>query len=186
MFKKSLIAAGLIATAAFLTACGSSAPKQEETAAEAAAPAEAAAVQEETTAEAQKVITDKAASSKTTDTTNTAESETTTAQEAETTTKAPETETTTAAAAQAQTEAFAVAQSDDEGGEGELEDFSAYYGTVSADGDGLTLRESADSGSDGLTLIPDGTQIAIEEVKDGWGLVNYEGMTGWVSLDYVK
>ncbi len=187
MFKKSLIAAGLILTVALLTACGSSAPKQEET----TTPAETTQVetaQVETTTEAEKVITDKNTSPKKTDST---EKETTTKkEEKETTTKAPETEkeTTTQAAqeAQAPTEAFAVAQYEDEGGAVEMEAYSAYYGVVSADGDGLTLRENPDSGSGGLTLIPDGTEIAIEEVEDGWGLVSYDGMTGWVALEYVE
>lgn len=186
MLKKSLIAAGLIVTVALFTACGSSAPKQEETTAETTTQAETTVVQEETTTEAEKVITDKNASSKKTDTT---EKETTTKKaETETTTKAPEPETTTKAAqdAQAATEAFAVAQYEDEGGAVEMEAFSAYYGVVAADGDGLTLREDPDSASGGLTLIPDGTEIAIEEVEDGWGLVNFDGMTGWVSLEFVE
>lgn len=180
MLRKSLIAAGLIVTMALLTACGSSAPKQEETTAATAAPAETVVAQEEATTVPDKVITDKNVSTKKTDT---AESETTTKQE-ETETTAKETETQ--AEAETTTKAFAVAQSEDEGEAGEMEAFSAYYGVVSADGDGLTLREDADSNSGGLTLIPDGTEIAIEEVKDGWGRVNYDGMTGWVSLDYIE
>ena len=162
---------------ALLTACGSSAPKQEETTPETTTQAETTVAQPETTTEAEKVITDKSASSKTTD-----------SAEKETTTKAEEKETTTKAAQQAQapTEAYAVAQYEDEGGEVEMEAYSAYYGVISADGDGLTLREDPDSGSEGLALIPDGTEVAIEEVDDGWGLVNYDGMTGWISLEYVE
>jgi len=186
MFKKSLVAAGLIAVIALLTACGSSAPKTaEQTAQDTAAQTETVVAKEQPTAE-EKVITDKNVTPKQTEA---AETETTTkaaevTEENETTTAAAEEETTTQEA-QGPTEAYAVPQSDDEGEQGEMADLSAFFGTVSAEG-GLTLRDGPGSDNDDLTIIPDGTQIAIEEVQDGWGRVEYDGMSGWVSLDYVE
>ncbi|MBQ9030651.1 MAG: SH3 domain-containing protein [Parasporobacterium sp.] len=59
-------------------------------------------------------------------------------------------------------------------------------GVVSADGDGLLLREGPDSSYDYLTIVPDGTELTIQEEQDGWGYVSFDGLEGWVSLDYVE
>jgi len=190
MLKKSLMAAGALLTilsVVGLTACGSGG-KQEETTPE----VQTVVAQDQTTAADEKVITDKNNTSKNTGST---EKETTTkAPEKETTTKAPEKETTTKAketeapaepaAAQQGGDDTAVDYSDD--GYQEEEAYNGYSGVVSADGDGLTLRSGPDSDNDFLAVIPDGTQLDILDVQDGWGYVSFDGYEGWVSLDYVE
>ena len=173
MLKKSLLAAALIATLVCLTACGSGNKKAEtETTSEVPT---AVAQDQTTTAEEKATTTTKAAEKETT---------TTKAADKETTTKAPK-ETTTKE--EATTEAFAVPQAGDYQGGNDYEEEAGggYYGVVEAGGDGLMLRNGPDSDYEFLSVVPDGTEIEILDVEDGWGYVSYDGVEGWVSLDYV-
>lgn len=51
----------------------------------------------------------------------------------------------------------------------------------------LNLRESPSTSSSRLTLIPNDTILFISEFNDAgtWGKTEYNGYTGWVSMDYV-
>jgi SH3-like domain-containing protein len=55
---------------------------------------------------------------------------------------------------------------------------------VVADG-GLKLRETPDSKGKIIILIPNGTQLTAEEVRDDWYKVVYMDKTGWVSKNYI-
>jgi hypothetical protein len=54
---------------------------------------------------------------------------------------------------------------------------------VNADG-GLSLRESKDSVSKRLALIPNGTKLLVTQELEGWYKVSYESKEGWVSKEY--
>ncbi len=54
---------------------------------------------------------------------------------------------------------------------------------VNADG-GLSLRESRDSGSKRLTLIPNGTRLTVTQELDGWYKVSYDNKEGWISKQF--
>ena len=207
MLKKTLFAAAAILAAISLAACGGSsktADTQAEQAAQAAAePAgeeaaelatlaladagaatEAPAEGETTTEESDKKIT-----SVMTDTNKEKETTTPAAEEAvkeeETTTPA---DTAALAPAPAVNTAVTPAQADDTAAEEEqeeAEETAERTGTVSADGDGLSLRDGPSSDNEFLDLIPDGTELVIEDEQDGWGYVEYGGTYGWVSLDYI-
>lgn len=60
-----------------------------------------------------------------------------------------------------------------------------FHGTVRADG-GLRLRKGPGESYDKLLTIPDGTQIACQEQKDGWIKTSYGDQTGYVSQEYVR
>ena len=60
-----------------------------------------------------------------------------------------------------------------------------FYGTVRADG-GLRLRKGPGENHEKLLTIPDGTQLACLEQKDGWIKTSYENQTGYVSQEYVR
>ncbi len=49
----------------------------------------------------------------------------------------------------------------------------------------LVLREKPSTDSLKLTSIPKGTIIYISEVKDGWGKTRYNGLDGWVAMNYL-
>ena len=53
--------------------------------------------------------------------------------------------------------------------------------TVCAQG-GLRMRKKPKGRY--MQMIPDGTQLAVLEEKDGWLRVEYRGFTGWVSGEY--
>lgn len=55
---------------------------------------------------------------------------------------------------------------------------------VTADG-GLKLRETPDAKGKIIILIPNGTQLTAEEVRDDWYKVVYMDKTGWVSKSYI-
>ncbi len=61
---------------------------------------------------------------------------------------------------------------------------SGYY-KVSANGSNLNMRSNPDSSSSIVGKIPDGTRIYVSTVNGGWGKVTYNGVTGWVALDWV-
>ena len=64
--------------------------------------------------------------------------------------------------------------------DGQTED-SAEIVTVCAQG-GLRMRKKP--GGRYMQMIPDGTQLAVLEEKDGWLRVEYRGYIGWVSGAY--
>ena len=53
--------------------------------------------------------------------------------------------------------------------------------TVCAQG-GLRMRKKPKGRY--MQMIPDGTQFAVLEEKDGWLRVEYRGHTGWISVEY--
>lgn len=50
----------------------------------------------------------------------------------------------------------------------------------------LNLRAEPSASSNYLASIPDGTQLEITKIQNGWGYTSYSGIKGWVSLDYVE
>lgn len=56
-------------------------------------------------------------------------------------------------------------------------------GTVEADA--LRLRSGASLESSVLTLIPDGAQLTLDGLEGDWYKTSYNGVTGYVSKDYV-
>lgn len=48
----------------------------------------------------------------------------------------------------------------------------------------LSLRSSASTESERLALIPDGAVVTVTETSSGWGKTVYNGLEGWISLDY--
>lgn len=64
-------------------------------------------------------------------------------------------------------------------------DYLLFHGTVRADG-GLRLRKGPGENYEKLLTIPDGTQIACMEQKDGWVKTSYDNETGYVSQTYVQ
>lgn len=49
----------------------------------------------------------------------------------------------------------------------------------------LNLRAQASTASAVLTQIPNGTSVTVFETANGWAKVTYNGLTGYVSLDYL-
>ena len=60
----------------------------------------------------------------------------------------------------------------------------SYKAYVTAD-PSLNMRKGAGVEYDKIATIPYGTTINVTGEYDGWARVNYNGMTGWVSLDYI-
>lgn len=54
---------------------------------------------------------------------------------------------------------------------------------IVADG-GLFMRENADSKSQIISIIPNGTKLTAEETLGEWYKVNYQGKTGWINKSY--
>lgn len=50
----------------------------------------------------------------------------------------------------------------------------------------IRLRREANTSSDVLELIGEGTELEILDEEDGWYKVEYEGLTGYVSSDYIS
>jgi len=48
----------------------------------------------------------------------------------------------------------------------------------------LSLRSGPGTSYDRLAYIPDGTLLTVTETSSGWGKTVYNGINGWVSLDY--
>lgn len=48
----------------------------------------------------------------------------------------------------------------------------------------LRIRDGAGTNYDSLGLIPNGTTVSVTKIKDNWGLITWEGITGWICLDY--
>ncbi len=58
------------------------------------------------------------------------------------------------------------------------------YGIVTASL--LNLRQSATTNSSILAQIPNGQYVNIYSLESGWAKVSFNGITGYVSLDYIK
>lgn len=50
----------------------------------------------------------------------------------------------------------------------------------------LRIRSQAGTDSDALGLIPNGETVTVTEVKNNWGKTDYNGIRGWISLDYAQ
>ncbi len=48
----------------------------------------------------------------------------------------------------------------------------------------LRVRSGADTDSDSLGLLANGTTVTVRAVKDNWGKIDFEGRVGWICLDY--
>lgn len=51
---------------------------------------------------------------------------------------------------------------------------------------GLNMRNGAGTAYTSLLKIPLGTMLSVSEIKSGWGKVEYNGKSGWISLDYTS
>lgn len=56
--------------------------------------------------------------------------------------------------------------------------------TVRTNDTGLNLRAGANTDSSVLAEVPDGSFLLVEETRDGWYKVVYNGIAGYVSADY--
>ncbi len=79
-----------------------------------------------------------------------------------------------------------------EGNEAEEEKAFAATGTVYVLGryvttaeSGLRLRKAPVDGKK-LGVIPYGTKLSLTEISDGWGKTKFDGIKGWISLDFAK
>lgn len=63
-----------------------------------------------------------------------------------------------------------------------MDNGTVYY--VYADG-GLNMRESPSTSGNRLCTIPNGTALVPSAWENGWAMVEYDGMVGWVSGDYL-
>ncbi len=60
-------------------------------------------------------------------------------------------------------------------------------GTYAVDStNGLHLRAEANAQSQSLLVLNHTTHIDITQIKDNWGKTSYEGVEGWICLDYTK
>ncbi|MCR5636471.1 MAG: SH3 domain-containing protein [Clostridiales bacterium] len=57
---------------------------------------------------------------------------------------------------------------------------------VTTDGGNLVMHKEADVNSETVMVIPNGKEIEITEVKSGYGKATYSGVTGWVSMSFLK
>lgn len=55
---------------------------------------------------------------------------------------------------------------------------------ITTDSDDLRIRESASSGSKQIGSVPSGKTVEVKKVSGSWGKITYDGVTGWISLDY--
>lgn len=57
-------------------------------------------------------------------------------------------------------------------------------GTYTVTASLLRIRDGASTDDDSLGLVPNGTTVSVTKVKDNWGKITWEGITGWICLDY--
>ena len=57
-----------------------------------------------------------------------------------------------------------------------------YY--VNTEEDPLTIRDGAAQNAKKLGTIPRGEDVNVTEVSSHWGYVTFEGISGWINLDY--
>ena len=65
------------------------------------------------------------------------------------------------------------------------ENKAGKYKVITKD-DPLGIRIDAEQDAQRISEIPKGTEIEILAVYDTWGYVNFEGVGGWVSMNYVE
>jgi len=58
--------------------------------------------------------------------------------------------------------------------------------TVATKTDPLNIRKGAGKNTAILGKVPKGTKVKILEVRNGWAKIKYNGITGYVSCDYLK
>lgn len=58
------------------------------------------------------------------------------------------------------------------------------YGQVTADA--LNLRSGAGTGYETVTSLPNGAWVSVSGFEDGWFYVDYDGVSGYVSGDYLE
>lgn len=61
-----------------------------------------------------------------------------------------------------------------------------YTVDLNGDGDSVNVRSEASSYSTLLTTIPEGTELTVDKIDGNWGHITYEGIEGWVFMDYMK
>lgn len=62
------------------------------------------------------------------------------------------------------------------------ENLGTYF--VDTKEDPLTIREEAKQNASKLGTIPRGENIEITDIQSHWGYVTYDGISGWINLDY--
>lgn len=55
---------------------------------------------------------------------------------------------------------------------------------ITTDSDNLRIRESASSSAKQVGSVPSGKTVEVTKVSGNWGKITYDGVTGWISLDY--
>ena len=59
-------------------------------------------------------------------------------------------------------------------------------GTYTVTASLLRIRDGADTQYDSLGLVPNGVLVTVTEIRDNWGKITYDGVTGWICLDYTE
>ena len=62
-------------------------------------------------------------------------------------------------------------------------DGTGYYRVQTTEGN-LRIRQLPSSGSKQLGSVPSGVTVTVTELSGDWGKITYNGITGWISLDY--
>ncbi len=60
--------------------------------------------------------------------------------------------------------------------------YKGYYVTTA----NLSLRASNTTSAERLAIIPNDTTVKVTEIKNGWGKVTYNQISGWCSLEYCE
>lgn len=50
----------------------------------------------------------------------------------------------------------------------------------------LKIRENPDNHAKSVESVPHGTQVSVQEIKNNWGYVEYNGKSGWICLTYTQ
>jgi len=61
-----------------------------------------------------------------------------------------------------------------------------YYKVVTETGSILRIRSERSVDSLKIGEIPDGGVVAVRQIIDGWAYVEYDGVVGWSSMDYLQ
>jgi N-acetylmuramoyl-L-alanine amidase len=59
------------------------------------------------------------------------------------------------------------------------------WGTVTTDGSGLNIRNYPSTSGSIIGSIPDNAAVMISGETNGWYVVNYNGITGYSSSDFI-
>ncbi len=57
---------------------------------------------------------------------------------------------------------------------------------VATENDPLNMRGTADQDADSIGKIPKGTILTVEKTSENWGYVTYNGVSGWVNMNYLS